>query len=271
VLLRRSSVDRLLGVAEIENPLPPGIDARMDSLGAHTFANLDPGAYVLAFAVPGQRLRGCREIRLRDGSNVLALDLASTAVSGRVAKDGSRRLARAKIFLSEPDRERALREIFRRRGGSGSTVADLASLGLEHDATVADANGEFRLLGLPIAEAFVILAVDEPCGFGKSEPLVLRENPGPLDAEIAVLPAGALEVHPTTLPVAAPLYLFAIPSDRHAVPRVRRVFPGRSEVLNALEPGAWDVQLADGSTRLRDRRRVEVVAGETRTVELSLP
>ncbi len=96
VLLRRSSVSSLLGIAELENPLPPGIDARTDSAGARAFANLDPGAYVLAFAVPGQRSRGCREVLVHDGTNLLVLDLASTALSGRVGRDENRPVAGAK-------------------------------------------------------------------------------------------------------------------------------------------------------------------------------
>jgi hypothetical protein len=41
--------------------------------------------------------------------------------------------------------------------------------------------------------------------------------------------------------------------------------------LGALEPGIWEIELGHEGTRARDRRQVEVVAGETRTVELSLP
>jgi hypothetical protein len=71
--------------------------------------------------------------------------------------------------------------------------------------------------------------------------------------------------------IAAPCTLFAFPSDRRSMPRIRHIVPGRPEILASLEPGNWEVELgADGANR-RDRRGVEVVAGEVRIVELSVP
>jgi hypothetical protein len=271
LLMHRSSVGSLLGIADLENPLPPGIDARTDTAGAHAFANLDPGVYVLAFAVPGQRSRGCREVRIREGQNLLTLDLASTALSGRVGKGENHPIAGARILLADPTGDRDLRETFRRHGSSLSTAAAAFGYGLEHEAAVADENGEFRLLGLPLTEPIVLLAVEDPSGFGKSEPIVLREDSGPTQADLSILPAGALEIHANDPLAVAPLLVLAIPRDRRAVPRIRRVFPGRSEVLGGLEPGTWELQLAEGSARAKDRQRVEVVAGETQTVEWSLP
>jgi hypothetical protein len=271
VLLRRSSVDSLLRVAETEYALPPGIDARLDSSGSHAFWNVDPGTYVLAFAVPGQRARGCREVKVGIGANLLSLDLAASAVTGRVTKGGKHEVAGARILLSEPAREQDLRSGIRRRGGSDATPGDLLALGLEHAAAVAGEDGSYRLLGLPFAEPFRILALDEEGGLGKGELLGLRVNSGPIESNVDVRPSGALEVHATTQPAAGPFFLFAVPGDRREVPRILRMFPGKSGVRVALEPGAWDVQLADGISRPRERRRVEVVAGETRIVELSLP
>jgi hypothetical protein len=271
VLLRRSSVDSLLRVAESEYPLPPGIDARLDSAGGHAFWNLDPGTYVLAFAVPGQRVRGCREVKVGIGENVLSLDLAASAVTGRVTMGGKHPVPGARILLSEPAREQDLRLGLRRRGWSDATADDLFTLGLEHPAAVAGEDGSYRLLGLPLAESFRILALDEDGDLGRGDLLLPRAS-SPVESDVDVQPSGALEVHATTLPAAGPFFLFALPGDRHGIPRVLRMFPGKNGARLALEPGPWDVQLADGSSRPRgDHRRVEVVAGETRIVELSLP
>ncbi len=117
----------------------------------------------------------------------------------------------------------------------------------------------------------MIVAIEDPWGFGETEPLVLHPESGPTDAEVALQPAGALEIRETNLQLGAPVLLYAIPKDRRAVPRIRRVFPGRSEFLNGLEPGYWDLQLAEEGSRSNDRQHVEIVAGETRTVEWSRP
>lgn len=271
ILLRRSSVDSLLRVSRIDDPLPPGIDARLDSAGAHAFWNVDPGTYVLAFAVPGQGLRGCREIKVGAGANVFSLDLAPSALTGRVTKGENVPVAGARILVSEPAREQELRLGIRRRGAADLAPADLVSLGLEHPVAVAGEDGTYRLLGLPPAETFRILAIDGSGGLGRGEPLALRTDSVPTESDVDVQPSGALEVHATTLPAAGPFFLLALPGDRRGIPRVLRMFPGRSGLRVALEPGSWDLQLADGSSRSRDRRRVEVVAGETRVLELSLP
>ncbi len=117
----------------------------------------------------------------------------------------------------------------------------------------------------------MILAVEEPWGYGKSEPLALRENSGPTDADVVIRPAGALEIRAASGPLAIPTLLYALPRDRRVAPRIRRVFPGRSEILSGLEPGPWDLQLGEENARAKDRQHVEVVAGETRAVEWSLP
>jgi hypothetical protein len=49
------------------------------------------------------------------------------------------------------------------------------------------------------------------------------------------------------------------------------VLPGSSAILSGLEPGPWEVQFGDANARAKDRQRVDVVAGETSTVEWSLP
>jgi len=252
VLLRRASVDSLFAIAAGEIPLPPGIAARLDARGAWTFWNVDPGAYVLAFGVPGQRLRGCREVGVRGGANDFFLDLSRTAVSGTIARDANQPAAAAQILVVEPSRAYEWRNAARRYGNSDANWADVLALGAEHRAGVADENGAYRLLGLPLAEPF-------------------GADPGAPVVDVAVQPAGALEVRAAPTQIALPCTLLAFPADRRSMPRIRRVFPGQSEFLGALEPGSWDLELAVDGARARDRRRVEVVAKEIRTVELSLP
>jgi hypothetical protein len=286
VLVRRPRGSSLLQLAEVETPLPPGLDAHLDARGTWVFLNVDPGLYALALGVPGQRLRACREVKVREGSNVLLLDLAHTAVAGRVGWTGGRPAGGAELFLAAPDRERVLREGARRRGFQGIPSAELLALGVEHPAASVDENGEFRLLGLPLAEPFTIVARAGLDGLGRSEPVLIQADSGPQDVPFAVLPAGSVELRASSRPMAWPCTVVAFPmkgssgrgssgerrsDEKQALPRIRRIFPGCAEILGALEPGVWEIELGYEGTRARDRRRVEIVAGETRSVELSLP
>ncbi|HEV8114490.1 MAG TPA: carboxypeptidase-like regulatory domain-containing protein [Planctomycetota bacterium] len=271
VLLRRESVPSLFAVAASENPLPPGLAARLDARGAWTFQNVDPGAYVLALGIPGQSLRGCRGVVVGPGSNTLFVDLAQTAVAGTIARGPDRTPARAELFVVDPARAVALRTLGRRRGSSDAIWRELETLGAEDRAGSADESGAFRLLGLPLAEPFLLVARAGIDGLGTSEPIDLRADTGSQVVDVGLQAAGALEIRTSTMRIAAPCTLFAFPTDRRSMPRIRHIVPGRPEILASLEPGNWEVELgADGANR-RDRRGVEVVAGEVRIVELSVP
>jgi hypothetical protein len=275
VLLRRADAADSRAVADPEETLPPGLDARLDARGSWTFRDVDPGPYVLALFVGGQRLRACREIRVKEGSNVLSFDLAPTAVAGRVLRSDGSPAAGAEILLVESARARRLGEFARWRGLSGSLGDEILALALERPAAVADENGEFRLVGLRVDTPWTVMARAGVDGVGSSDELIAGAEAGVQDIEVRLNPAGAVEILPDRGQGSGPCTVLLVSRDRRTTPRVRRMFPGRAEVVSGLEPGEWDIEVASPETSpglaWRNRRSVEVAAAATHRVSLSVP
>jgi len=255
VLLPRSSVGELSELLPTENALPPGLAACLDARGAWTFRNVDPGAYVLVFGVHGQDLRACRELTLRTGSNQLSADLSRTAITGRVADEAGQPVAGAEILVRPA-------AAWWRPPGIG---------GAEQVATATDENGEFRLAGLLPGQPLTILARAGDHALGWTQMEGMREDPEPREVAIEVRAAGALEFRTAAGESSFPYTVLASPRDRRAPSRALTVFPGSAQVLGALAPGAWELEISHPGRRARDRRRIEVFAGETREVDLWLP
>ncbi len=268
-LLRRQGIASPLDLLEAETPLPPGLDARLDSRGTCAIQSVDPGTYLLAFGVAGQRLRACREVVIKEGANQLEIDLARDVVGGRILRGDGSPVAGAQVFVITSERERALPSVSRGLGYTG--FEDLIKLGVERLAAVADENGGFRLVGLPLEEECLIFARAGEHLAGRTRPFVLRRAGGGDSGDIALVRAGALEVHATMRASPCACGLAAYPRNHRAKPRFRRVIPGRPEVLVGLEPGLWDLVLGVDGGESREMREIEVVAGETRTVEVWLP
>jgi hypothetical protein len=265
---------------ELEDPLPPGLDARLDARGRAVFQDVDaPAVDLLAVFVAGQRRRACFPVPTRAGGGTFAVDLATSSVTGVVLDAARAPEAGVEILYADEARERELTTRTRRKTLLDAP-ADLQALGIERPATTTDAEGRFRLVGLPLERPFTLLARALPgengaSAAGRSDPIVLHGGDVPLEVEIALAPAGTVAIRSRGLPEPAPCTLLA--SSRASaktpgsIPRVRRVYPGRTEILYGLAPGDWDLEITSDDRRLRDRLHVEVSATEFREVELKLP
>jgi hypothetical protein len=279
-LLRAEDAARVPDLGEIENALPPGVDARLDARGRAVFQDVDaPAVDLLAVFVAGQRRRACFAVPTRAGGNTFAADLATSSVTGIVLDAELAPQAGVEILYADEARERELRTRTR-RGTLLDAPADLQALGIERPAAITDAEGRFRLVGLPIERAFTLVARAAPVeaaagGAGRSEPIVLHRGDVPFEVPITLAPAGAVEVRSRMLPDPEPCTLVAYSraggKTPGSLPRVRRVYPGRAELLYGLSAGDWDLEITSDDRRLRDRLHVEVSATEVRGVELKLP
>jgi hypothetical protein len=279
-LLRAEDAVRASDPAEIENPLPPGLDARLDARGRVVFHDVDaPAVDLLAVFVAGQRRRACFPVTTRAGGGTFAVDLATSSVTGVVRDAAGAPQAGVEILLADEARERELRTRTR-RGLLLDTPADLQALEIERPAATTDAEGRFRLVGLPLERPFTVVARALPgengaCGAGVSDPIVLHRGDVPLEVRIGLAPAGSVVLRSRGMPDPAPCTLLAWSrasgKTPGSLPRVRRVYPGRAETLYGLAPGDWDIEITSDDRRLRDRLHVDVSATEFREVELKLP
>ena len=265
---------------ELATPLPQGLDARLDARGRVLFQDVDaPAVDLLAVFVAGQQRRACFPVPTRAGGGTFAVDLSTSSVAGIVLDAARAPQAGVEILYADEARERELFTRSRRKTLLDAP-ADLSALGIEQPATTTDAEGRFRLVGLPLERPFTLVARALPgeggaCAAGRSDSIVLHRGDVPLGVEIALVPAGTVAIRSRMLPDPAPCTLLA--SSRASaktpgsLPRVRRVYPGRTEVLYGLAPGEWDLEITSDDRRLRDRLHVDVSAAEFREVELKLP
>jgi hypothetical protein len=286
--LRAEDAARVSDLGEIENVLPPGLDGRLDGRGRIVLRDLDaPATDVLALLVEGQERRACFQVGLRAGGTSLTIDVALSAVAGTVVDADKAPVAGAEIFFVDDARESDLRTAGRRRTlfpgvapGAAAIALRSAAFAIERPAARTDADGRFRIVGLPLAVPFTLVArlaptETTPSRVGRSAPSILRTGEGAPDLEIQVAPAGTivvrprsgLDVGPGTL-VATTSYGAKLPGT---LPRIRRVEPGRPEVLYGLAPGTWELEIVSDDRELRDRLRVEVAEAEVREVEPKVP
>ncbi len=284
-LVRAEDAARSPDLADLETPLPLGIDARLDARGRATLRDVDaPATDLLAVFVPGQRLRACFPVSIRAGGDAFAADLATSSVTGTVRDASHVPLAGVEVLYADEARERDLRSRARRGSLLGiaglDAAAEVVALAIERPATTTDADGRFRLVGLPLERSFTLVARAAPGegaagGAGSSPPIVLHRGDGPLDVDVVLAGAGAIDVWSRVPREPEPCTLVAtsrgVSKSAGSLPRVRRVYPGRAERIDGLAPGDWDLEIASDDRRLRDRMHVEVTAAEVRGVELKLP
>lgn len=284
-LLRAEDAARSSDPGEIENVLPPGIDARLDARGRLVLEGLDaPAVDVLAVLVENQARRACFQVRLLAGRTPLTLDVAASAVTGTVLDADRTPVAGAEIFFADEAREAELKSSGRRRTLLDGGASTLSALAIERPAARTDAEGRFRIVGLPLSLPFTLLAraapgvaraapgEETPSRIGRSESTLLRSGEGARDLEIKVAPAGAIVVRPRPGPDLGPCTLVATArfgaKASGTLPRIRRFYPGRPELLYGLAPGTWELEIVSDDRQFRDRLRVEVAAAEVRDVEL---
>jgi hypothetical protein len=264
---------------EADGPLPSGLDTRADSRGRFRFTNVDPGRYVLAFAVPGQRLRVARELFIDAGTRDVAMDVALDFVDGSVARADGSPASGAAIWVVPRERE-SRAPTFKRRVSSGDDMIalELEMRGfpsdMEHPAVIADAQGRFRLCGLVHNAAFALYAFDGTSSAGVRTLAASRRARDEHDVAIRLEARAALRVNVGATPWSKPLALVAV--GPAALPRVVRVHPGLPITLAALEPGTWELTLrerrADGRwIAIGDRHEIEIRAGADETLDIPYP
>jgi len=264
---------------EADGPLPAGMDTAADSRGRFRFQNVDPGAYELAFAVPGQSLRVARVIAVDVGARNVAVDVARDAVDGEVRRADGAPASGAAIWVVPRDRD-ARADALRRRISNGDDVfgLELDMRGFpsdsEHPAMFADAAGRFRLCGLAHNVAFTLYASDGQNSAGARALSASRRPRDEHDVAIQLEARGAIRASIGATPWRSPLALVA--THPSALPRVARVHGGLALALPALEPGTWELTLREERAGGRwipigDRHELEIRAGASETLDIPYP
>jgi len=269
-LVRREDVEDPLALLDPTTPLPPCISAKLDNRGSASFSNLAPGSYVLLVRVPGQDVRGCWDVEVKEGGDRREIDLARRAIVGTVSHTETGALAGVEIRLAlwNPPASRRSRSRMSLFGYGGG--ADPLATGFDIRATSTDESGAYRILGLPEGVQFLVTARSGEHWRRGSGPIQLKAGEPETRADLSVVQAGAIEVRVGTGPRIVPCVLAAIPGDPRSRPRTVQTFSGGIEVFEALQPGSWEVVVDAGGGGVRTVS-VEVSAGETAIVELALP
>lgn len=269
-LLRGEDEDDPLALLDARRPLPPSLSARLDERGAASFANLAPGRFLLLVRVPGQELRAVHEVDVAEGGRRVEIDLAKRMIVGTVAHAESGPIAGAEIRLVAWDRRDTGRGSSRFVGLGYLDESEVFARGMEITATTADEYGRYRILGLPQGTRFIVSGLSGPHWKGTIGPIQLEAEGTETRADLAISPAGAIEVHLGTRAAIVPCVIVAVSWANRSLPRVSRAFSGGIEVFEGLQPGEWDilVDAAGGGSR---HEYVDVVAGQTAIVEFALP
>jgi len=268
-LLRGEDAGDAIALLDPRTPLPPCLSARLDDRGAASFANLPPGHYVVLARVAGQSLRAYAEADLAEGGSRIEIDLARRAIVGTVSHAESGPVGGAEIRIAPWDRRESGRGSYRLRQLGYLGESELFASGLEIPATAADETGTYRILGVPPGNRFDVVARSGTYWRGAASAVHVATDGTETRADLAIVPAGAIEVRLGSRPRIIPCTLAAASQEPRSLSRIVRTFSGAVEVLDGLPPGHWYVLLDAGGEYLREQ--VDVVAGETAFLELALP
>ncbi|MFN0009375.1 MAG: hypothetical protein ACKVXR_15835 [Planctomycetota bacterium] len=267
-LLRNEEGSDPIALLDPRAPLPPCLHARLNDRGIASFANLQPGRFVLLVRVPGQGVRAFAEANLAEGGSRVEIDLARRSIVGTVSHAESGPVGGADIFLAPLDRSG---NTYRLQQLGYLAGFESFGLGFEIQATSSDETGSFRILGVPTSARFFVSARSGAFWRRGTIPARLGADITEARADLELLPAGAIEVRLGEDSSIVPCVLAANARESRSYLWIapRRTFSGSVEVLEGLLPGEWDVVLGTaGGGRVRES--IEVVAGETSFADLPL-
>ncbi len=244
-----------------------------DGEGRIALADLAPGEQSLEIRHEALSLPSRRSVLLAAGANELALELDDGRVAGRVTDGEGRALsgARVRAFRGETGAPEDFGLSFGGRRGPSGSSAEVRT----------DEAGRFALEGLDLATPLVLEVSAEGRATTRTEALSPRLETGVEtgDLELVLGPEARLEVvleasdaaRAVSTLVARPLS----PGSRPSRALFLRANAGRT--LDGLSPGTWRIELYESSRPGKTppapiaSRDVELVAGETTTLRLSLP
>ncbi len=245
---------------------------RADDDGAYELVAVESGAHRLSVMHKDRAMPTLVSVQLRDGDNIVDIDLEAAVLRGVVRDAAGQPIAKAKVRVQRapkavpaasaaddgPDLD-AMAEMFgQAMGGDGS------------DGGVSTgADGSFELRGVEPDTALVVLVRAK--GFAPAKSAVVRVGRGAQQGGIVVElgMGGAIKVTMADAPPFSSVRARCLSEPQHQP--VVQMLRGTSCTLDGLPPGRWEVTLvvasfgsSDGEPRTRT---VEVAAGATANVD----
>ena len=259
---------------------------KTDREGNYTFESVEVGEYVLEIDYRKRAMRAEYSITIVAGDQVQDFDLEVAILAGKVL-DGNGDGVKGALVSVRPYLEPAER-------GEGEDKADMARglmgeiFGVEGKFRTfkTKRNGSFELRGVTPDVPLVVHVDGSEAGFqnATSEPLELRPNGSREDLELTVQQGGTLDV--TVLKAdgsATEFVLVRIERTDGSIQPMNEVAVGGIKEVTGLTPGTYRVAAddnpdedalfgdGDASTIGKVDTTIEIVGGETTTIELRLP
>jgi len=281
---------RLLSADEEPDDAPSlaeGPSTTTDSKGRYRFENLKADEYRLEVAHESRAMPWVETLDVRAGQNEEDLDLPVTLVEGRVVDARGEPVAGARVTV-ERWREtaggvqrRMVRMVVVADGGGGASGAMLSVDGPRRPEVLTDEKGYYALRGVRTDYPLVVKASGEGFAQRSSEKLELVEGEDRRGVDLAVQPAGAVEVvlrKPDGSPASGLLVrgTYLGEADEPVEPLTAFADPeGTARLAGCLE-GRWRVSFTavafPGQEKVTapEPREVQVKAAETQRLEVTV-
>jgi RNA polymerase sigma factor (sigma-70 family) len=287
VLLAGATV-RLLPPRE-DSDAPPlmtsGPSTTTDSKGRYSLDNQKAGDYRLEITHESRAMPWEEPFLLHSGRNRENFNLPVSIIEGRITDPTGKPIVGALVTAErsrgdEPEEPRVALTMFviSEGGGSGSTIMSVDGPGYPEVRT--DEKGYYSLRGVRADWLLVVTATGEDFAREHSESLELTDGEVRRNVDLTVKPAGTIEItlrQPDGSPAGGFLVRGSYLADEEIKTSPSLAGPDGKVRLTGCLAGKWRVSFnavsftGDAVSEPPEPREIEVTAGETTTVDVTVP
>jgi hypothetical protein len=225
--------------AQLGRYTPDGFDStdRTDRKGSYKLEDVPAGKYRLGVSHPDRALPHVVQVDVHNGENHLDIDLPITAIEGRVTDSDGRPLPGARVRVSPAPKEGTGDEIESGRDAMSEYF------GGGEGGVKTDADGRYRVVGVPADKAVVVRASEAEHVAGKSKEVTLATGEVRERVDLQLAPGGILRVRVLTETGPFTFLQATYAGEGGVAPRMAPVRRGEA-VFRGLKPGPWKVTRA---------------------------